>query len=24
MEFGRVTPQELVEVDFTLPPDPEL
>ncbi|SHN11311.1 DUF72 domain-containing protein [Mucilaginibacter sp. OK098] len=24
MEFGRVTPQELVEVDFTLPADPEL
>ena len=24
MEFGRVTPGELMEVDFTLPPDPEL
>jgi uncharacterized protein YecE (DUF72 family) len=24
MEFGRVTPQELAEIDFTLPPDPEL
>jgi uncharacterized protein YecE (DUF72 family) len=24
MEFGRVTPQELQEVDFTLPPDPAL
>ncbi len=24
MEFGRVTPEELFEVDFTLPPDPEL
>lgn len=24
MEFGRVTPAELDEVDFTLPPDPEL
>ncbi len=24
MEFGRVTPGELAEVDFTLPPDPEL
>ncbi|MDB5031671.1 DUF72 domain-containing protein [Mucilaginibacter sp.] len=24
MEFGRVTPEELAEVDFTLPPDPEL
>ena len=24
MEFGRVTPQELEEADFTLPPDPEL
>jgi uncharacterized protein YecE (DUF72 family) len=24
MEFGRVTLQELIEVDFTLPPDPEL
>lgn len=24
MEFGRVTPAELLEVDFTLPPDPEL
>lgn len=24
MEFGRVTPQELASVDFTLPPDTEL
>ena len=24
MEFGRVTPEELFKVDFTLPPDPEL
>jgi len=24
MEFGRVKPEELFEVDFTLPPDPEL
>ena len=24
MEFGRVTPGELMEVDFTLPPDPVL
>src|SRR5476651_412942 len=24
MEFGRVKPEELAEVDFTLPPDPEL
>ena len=24
MEFGRVTPGELEETDFTLPPDPEL
>ncbi len=24
MEFGRVTPEELFSVDFTLPPDPEL
>jgi uncharacterized protein YecE (DUF72 family) len=24
MEFGRVTPEELFNVDFTLPPDPEL
>jgi uncharacterized protein YecE (DUF72 family) len=24
MEFGRVKPEELIEVDFTLPPDPEL
>lgn len=24
MEFGRVTPEELPLVDFTLPPDPEL
>src|ERR1700761_4399276 len=24
MEFGRVTPEELFEVDFTLPPDPAL
>ena len=24
MEFGRVTPAELEEADFTLPPDPEL
>src|SRR6201986_4927698 len=24
MEFGRVTPAELEETDFTLPPDPEL
>lgn len=24
MEFGRVRPEELMEVDFTLPPDPEL
>jgi uncharacterized protein YecE (DUF72 family) len=24
MEFGRVTTAELIEVDFTLPPDPEL
>ena len=24
MEFGRVTPGELEEADFTLPPDPEL
>jgi len=24
MEFGRVTPQELAAIDFTLPPDPEL
>lgn len=23
MEFGRVSPQELIEVDFTLPPDSE-
>lgn len=24
MEFGRVKPEELIEVDFSLPPDPEL
>ena len=24
MEFGRVRPEELMEVDFSLPPDPEL
>jgi uncharacterized protein YecE (DUF72 family) len=24
MEFGRVTPEELTRIDFTLPPDPEL
>ncbi|RYY32925.1 MAG: DUF72 domain-containing protein [Sphingobacteriaceae bacterium] len=24
MEFGRVAPEELMEVDFTLPPDPEI
>ncbi|TSJ38792.1 DUF72 domain-containing protein [Mucilaginibacter corticis] len=24
MEFGRVTPEELATIDFTLPPDPEL
>ena len=24
MEFGRVSPEELIAVDFTLPPDPEL
>ncbi|WP_428328953.1 DUF72 domain-containing protein [Mucilaginibacter sp.] len=24
MEFGRVSPEELIGVDFTLPPDPEL
>jgi len=24
MEFGRVQPEQLFEVDFTLPPDPEL
>jgi len=24
MEFGRVTSEELFNVDFTLPPDPEL
>jgi uncharacterized protein YecE (DUF72 family) len=24
MEFGRVPPHELAEIDFTLPPDPEL
>jgi uncharacterized protein YecE (DUF72 family) len=24
MEFGRVNPEELASVDFTLPPDPEL
>src|SRR5665213_4563453 len=24
MEFGRVNPEELFEVDFNLPPDPEL
>ena len=24
MEFGRVTPQELAGIDFSLPPDPEL
>jgi uncharacterized protein YecE (DUF72 family) len=24
MEFGRVTPQELAAIDFTLPPNPEL